>query len=128
MVVGVELMITLLVTLACVPLSANEGLAMSVLLGSLLFVVPNAYFTLYAFRYRGAKWAHYIARSFYWGQAGKTALTIMAFALVFRFYPAVNSVALFCAYGLLMFIHLFVANHLSQFVLTSVDHKHTHPH
>jgi len=48
--------------------------ALSVLLGGLVYWVPNAYFTLYAFRFRGAQAAILILRSMYRGEFGKLLL------------------------------------------------------
>ena len=73
-------------------------IAKSVLLGGLLYWIPNAYFTLYAFRFRGAHAARDMLRSIYRGEMGKFVLTGLGFALIFIGAQPVNAVALFSAY------------------------------
>lgn len=69
---------------------ASPVAAMSVLLGGLVSVVPNAYFAFQAFRFRGASNANRVLRSFKKGLAGKLALTILLFAMVFTLFSSVN--------------------------------------
>ncbi len=88
--------------------------SVSLFVGGVIFVIPNTYFTLYAFRYQGAQWSHLIAQSFLQGQMGKLALSAVAFALVFRFYPTLNAIALFGSYGVLMVVHVAVASWVSN--------------
>lgn len=52
-------------------------------LGGLVAWLPNLYFAHKAFRYRGARAAREILKSFYAGEAGKFVLTALLFALVF---------------------------------------------
>ena len=113
LVVSAETALTLVLALVCSAVFEQE-VVFSVILGCGLFVVPNAYFTLYAFRYKGAEWAQFITRDFYWGQMGKLALTGVAFALVFRFYPKVHAIALFSSYCLLIAFHVITARLVSN--------------
>ncbi len=76
--------------------------AYSAVFGAAVYIVPNAYFTLYAFRYRfngsddnAARW---ITRSFNRGEFGKLALAAAGFALVFRFVSPLNVPALFTGF------------------------------
>jgi ATP synthase protein I len=57
--------------------------AYSGFLGGLIAWLPNLYFAQKAFRYRGARAARDILKSFYAGEAGKFVLTAVLFALVF---------------------------------------------
>lgn len=76
--------------------------AYSVALGAAVYIVPNAYFTLYAFRYRfnGAddNAARWITRSFNRGEFSKLALAAAGFALVFRFVSPLHIPALFTGF------------------------------
>lgn len=67
----------------------------SALLGGLICWLPNCYFAFRAFRYRGARQARRIVRSFYAGAAGKMALTFGLFALVFAKVEPISPLALF---------------------------------
>ena len=88
--------------------------ALAVCLGGWLFVVPNTYFTLYAFRYRGAAWARWVARAFYQGLMGKLLLSAIGFALIFRFFPDVHAVTLFGSYCGVMCAHVWLAKRISD--------------
>lgn len=76
----------------------NPTSALSVLLGGLVYWVPNAYFTLYAFRFRGAQAAILILRSMYRGEFGKLLLTGIGFALVFVLVKPIDPIGLFAAF------------------------------
>lgn len=88
----------------------NPTIALSVLVGGLIYLLPNAYFTLYAFRFRGSQQAILILRSIYRGEVGKLILTGLGFALAFIFLKPIDPVALFIAYGLMT---------LSQWIIIS---------
>ncbi|MBU2986537.1 ATP synthase subunit I [Saccharophagus degradans] len=104
----------MLVQLACViPLSLIGFLvhplaAKSFLLGAIVYMLPNLYFTYYAFRYRGAQAARWIARSFSWGQSGKLALAAVGFALVFRFVQPLQVEFLFIGFGFMVVLQWFI--------------------
>src|SRR5690554_1949042 len=51
--------------------------------GSIISLVPNAIFAVYAFRFGGARSASEVVRSFYAGEAVKMVLTIILFAVAF---------------------------------------------
>lgn len=90
---------------ACASL-LDRAIGCSVFLGGLVFFVPNAYFTIYAFRYRGAQWIYWVALSAYRGQAGKLMLSAVGFALVFRFVETLHAGALFGAYVIMTGVHI----------------------
>jgi ATP synthase protein I len=103
----IQLAMLLPVSLAL--LLVSEIAAHSVLLGGLLFIGPNAYFTVYAFRYSAADSADRVARSFYWGQFGKIVLTIVGFAVVLRLVQPLHMPALMAAYCLMIASQWFLA-------------------
>lgn len=71
-------------------------------LGAAVYIVPNAYFTHYAFQYRfngvDDNAARCITRSFNRGEFGKLALVMAGFAFVFRFASPLNVPALFTGF------------------------------
>ncbi len=71
-------------------------------LGGLICWLPNCYFAFRAFRYRGARAAQKIVRSFYAGEVGKMMLTMLFFALVFIKVKPLDALALFSGYALVM--------------------------
>lgn len=72
----------------------------SALLGGLIAWLPNTYFALRAFRYRGARAAQKIVRSFYAGAFGKMILTMAMFAIVFIKVKPLGALALFVGFAL----------------------------
>ncbi len=102
-----QFLLLLVVSLAL--LAVDDVHAYSFCLGGLVYVVPNLYFVHYAFRYRGAKNALLIARSFSWGESGKIALAVCGFILVYRFVHPLNHAALFSGFLASIIIQWFVA-------------------
>lgn len=88
----------------------NPWVAYSMLLGGLIYWIPNAYFTLYTFRFRGAQAAAIVLRSMYRGEVGKFMLTVVGFALVFTWVKPIEPIALFVTYIVMIF---------SQWILVS---------
>lgn len=68
--------------------------AYSLLSGGLICAIPNAYFSVKAFRYRGARAAKKIVRAFYVGEGIKILLTCAGFALAFVFLEPLSTPAL----------------------------------
>ena len=83
-------------------------------LGVLIYIVPNTYFTLYAFRYSGARTASWVARSFSWGESGKFALVALGFALVFRFVTPLNVALLFAGFGSMLVLQWWLAGFVQK--------------
>jgi ATP synthase protein I len=83
----------------------NTTLAYSILVGGLIYWIPNAYFTLYAFRFKGARAASAVLHSMYRGEVGKFVLTALGFSLAFISIKPINFVGLFLAYMAMMFTH-----------------------
>ena len=92
------------------PFATNGVTAYSVLIGGFIFWIPNAYFTLYAFRHRGAQAALAVLQSMIRGEFGKFLLTATAFALAFVFVKPLSYPAVFTAYLVMI---------LSQWLLIS---------
>lgn len=88
----------------------NTVLAYSALIGGLIYWIPNAYFTLYAFRFRGARAAATILRSMYRGEVGKFALTVVGFAIAFSLVKPLEPVSLFLAYIAMTISHCFLVS------------------
>lgn len=86
----------------------------SALLGGMLFFLPNAYFTLYTFRYRGVDWTPWIAFSVYRGQAAKLMLSAVGFALVFRFFETLQAGTMFVVFGVMMFLHIVLTSYATK--------------
>jgi len=86
---------------------------LSALLGGLIAWLPNTYFALRAFRYRGARAAQKIVRSFYAGAFGKMILTMAMFAIVFIQVKPLSALALFIGFAIVQTMNwgvpLFVA-------------------
>lgn len=61
----------------------DKEVAVSVLIGGLIFLLPNALFTLMAFMFVGARHQKYVVLSFYLGEVVKLSLTAILFILVF---------------------------------------------
>jgi ATP synthase protein I len=90
-------------------LTVNLTQAYSVLLGGLISIIPNAYFTRWAFRYSGARAAGDVARSFYRGEAGKFVLTVVMFAGVFILVKPLTVELIFGAYILMTIVNWVLA-------------------
>lgn len=111
-VIGIEL-VTLVALVAMIRIFHPQA-AVSAFWGGMIFLVPNAYFTYYAFRYRGAQKAYTVAMSLIRGQKGKTVLNVVGFALAFRFVQPLHTGYLFAAYVFVLVVHIFVAAKISE--------------
>ncbi len=90
--------LVLLVLLSLGMLAVDRVVAYSVLSGGLVAIVPQAYFAVLAFRWRGAQSASAIARSSYAGVLGKFLLSIAGFALVFAAVRPIDGPSVFVGY------------------------------
>ena len=102
-----------LVQLACLLLicagtllSLGEVFAVSVLCGGLVAILPQAYFAVRAFRWRGANAAKQIARSSYAGEIGKFVLSVAGFALVFAAVRPIEGAAVFSGYLAMLLLQI----------------------
>ncbi len=73
-------------------------IAMAWVVGALLYILPQTYFAIRAFRYRGAAQMQHVYLSTNQGLMGKWLLFATGLALVFRFWPEVSLPALFIGY------------------------------
>ncbi|MFL0797718.1 MAG: ATP synthase subunit I [Cellvibrionaceae bacterium] len=87
----------------------GETAVISGIFGGAIALVPSLLFARYAFRYMGASQAADVAKSFYLGEGIKLVVTILGFALVFKYMPHVDVAALFGIYGILIVVQLRVA-------------------
>ncbi len=90
--------LALLISLCLCVLAFDTVFAYSVLSGGLIAIVPQAYFAVLAFRWRGARSVKAIARSSYAGELGKYVLSVVGFALVFAVIRPINGPAVFVGY------------------------------
>ena len=70
----------------------------SVLIGGTIYLIPNMYFALYAFRFKGAHAAREMLLSFYRGEMGKFLLSGVGFAVAFTLVKPLDVLMLFSAY------------------------------
>ena len=73
-------------------------LAKSVLIGSGVAVVPNAYFAWRAFRYNQTRSAEKVLGSFVQAELGKLALTALLFAAAFKLGQPMDVQGLFAGF------------------------------
>ena len=91
-------------------LSLNDfSAARSFGFGSTVYILPNVYFIIYAFRYKGARLTPWIVKSFKWGESGKLALSMMGFALVFRFAEDLNVAFVFAGFFTMILLQWWLA-------------------
>lgn len=107
-VIVVQGILTILVALAA--WLHSDVAAKSALLGGLICLLPNAYFTWRAFRFHGARSMTQIVNSFYQGAFWKFLLTALCFTLVFQQVESLNVLALFVAFMTVQLGHLASAN------------------
>jgi len=96
----IQLVVVTLLTIVC---AATQGViaAYSVLIGGMIALIANAYFTYKAFQLYGARSMEAIVQSFWAGQVGKMVVTAVLFALVFIAVKPFNVVLLFLGYILI---------------------------
>lgn len=86
----------------------DRDMATAAIAGGLIQIIPNSYFALLAFRYRGARSSILIAQSFYRGEVGKYVMTLVGFAALFSVFgdklTAVTSAMVFAAYTLMLVV------------------------
>ena len=84
--------------------------AYSALLGGLLFIIPNVYFTACAFRHNAKSVnSAVMVRGFYKGESGKFILSLTGFAVIFASALPIDALALFATYIVLTLTHWVLA-------------------
>ena len=108
-----QILILCIVVVVAAPL--NIKTSYSVLIGGIIQIVPQTYFSLLAFRYVGARQAPKILSAIQKGEAGKLLITALFFGLSFCFISPLDVPALFLAYGAMIVVQWFcdakVLNH-----------------
>lgn len=82
--------LSILLVLSAVAFWNESLLGFSVLVGGLNQLVPQAWFSYYAFKYGRANKTHLILRSMYRGETGKILLTASGFVTVFVLFDDLN--------------------------------------
>jgi len=85
-------------------LFSGSIIAYSVLLGGLISALPNSYFALHAFKFRGARNADKIVKGFIRGELGKIVITVVLFAFAFALITSLNEVALIIGFVITHFV------------------------
>jgi ATP synthase protein I len=98
--------LALLILLCLFLLAIDKVVAYSVLCGGLIAIVPQTYFAVLAFRWRGAQSARAMARSGYAGEVGKFLLSVVGFALVFAVLRPIDALAVFVGYLAMLLIQI----------------------
>ena len=84
------------------------NLVLAAFSGAIIQIIPNGYFAILAFRYRGAGSSFLIARSFYRGEVGKYVMTLVGFAVLFGIFGSslrgYAGVMVFLAYILMLIV------------------------
>jgi ATP synthase protein I len=81
-------------------------IAYSSLVGGLVAVIPQAWFTQRVFRQRGAQAMKQIARTSYAAEIGKFLMAVAGFALVFALVRPLAAGAVFATYGVMLFMQV----------------------
>jgi ATP synthase protein I len=95
----------LLLLAATVAWCLDTATARSILLGGLIFLLPQVWFSWRAFRVRGAVAAREVAQGFYRAEAGKFLLVTAGFALAFSVAGPVDALWLFGAYASMLLLN-----------------------
>jgi len=88
---------------------SNVTATYSIFIGGLVSAVPNGFFTVQAFRFRGARNAEKVVKSFMKGEMGKIAITLLLFALVFTLLGTIDVVALMAGFVVTMLVGIVAA-------------------
>lgn len=102
---GIQVVISVVLALLLLFYSGVAS-AWSALMGGLIFILPNAYFTRSAFRGKERESPQFIVRWFYIGEAGKLVLTAVMFTLCFVLVGSLEVKVLFMMYILMIIVNL----------------------
>ena len=100
-------LILLIAVVILAPLDTT--ISFSVLIGGIIQIVPQAYFSSLAFRYTGAQQAPKIVRAIQKGASVKLLISAILFGLSFYFLNALDVRVLFLAYCLMIIVQWFCA-------------------
>ncbi len=98
----------ILTSVAAIVLGLGFGkpIAVSVLLGGFAFIVPNAYFAKYVFKFDPQESPQMVLRGFYFGEVIKIIATVLIFIFGFVLVKEINIAALILTYVILLIINL----------------------
>lgn len=91
---------------------SNRDFTGSILLGGLIQIIPQLWFSREAFKYVGASQTQRIVSTMYRGEVGKVILTSSGFVTVFVLYSNVNIVALMATFISMILVHLLLVARL----------------
>ncbi len=94
--------------LAAIGWGWDRALALAIIYGSAIFIIPNAYFAWQSFRYMGAAQSKLVIQSFYKGQTAKFILTVVMFAALFAIVKPALVAIVFISYMLNVLFHAVV--------------------
>ncbi len=80
--------------------------ALSFVAGSLIAIIPQAWFARGVFRWRGARFAQRAVRAGYVAEIGKYTLSAAGFALVFALLRPISGGMVFVGYGVMLAIQI----------------------
>jgi ATP synthase protein I len=103
-----QLLFTILMTFFCILITYffwGYNFAKSALLGGLVAIIPQVIFGLCVFKYAGASKAQQVIDAFYQGEKIKLLLTVILFALAFKFFTLVP-IAFFTVFCLVVITSL----------------------
>lgn len=83
--------------------------ALAVALGCGVAILPNAYFTIQAFRYKASEQPVKALNAIYRGETGKIVLVMVFCALVFRFVELQNPLLLFVALIVMLMTQILIS-------------------
>ena len=96
-----------ILSVACLVLGlADRVMAISLFLGGLVAIIPQAWFASRLFKRRGARAASQVARAGYAGEIGKFLMAAAGFAAVFATVRPIEAWAVFVGYGLMIVIQV----------------------
>ncbi|MDG0969749.1 MAG: ATP synthase subunit I [Porticoccaceae bacterium] len=107
-----QLLALLLVGGLCFFYGSNQDFSGSIVLGGLIQLIPQLWFSREAFKYVGASQTQRIVNTMYRGEVGKVILTSSGFVTVFVLYDNVNIVALMAAFISMILVHLLLVARL----------------
>ena len=86
----------------------DKLMAVSVLMGGLIQILPQAWFSWRAFKYAGASNVDKVVQSMYRGELGKVVMTATLFAILFTVDKQWNYIALFTTFLLMIPLQWFL--------------------
>ena len=97
----------LLLPIGSILLLIGDARGWSVMLGGLIQIVPQAWFTRQAYRHTGARQAHLVVQAMYQGETGKVVLTAALFVVAFVGLKNLNFLVLMSSFIVMMPVQWF---------------------